>query len=372
MDYATAIRAVLGSSGVSPARQFMANDEPITTRRWSGAVLPLAAVFLFLIGLVRADEGQGGELKIMQPATVGGTPVSKQPVFGSAAWVKVTDAAAFSPRDTAEDAVFDGRMWLSNGYYHGNVLYRDLWASTDGLTWAKILDNTPYDGYSEMAVFDGKLWAVKSSVWCTEGGVVWRQVLDKTPFGERGYGELVVHDGKMWQLGSGADVWNTADGIHWTCVCNEAPYGDRAASAVVVHDGKLWLMGGRLRGENTPPDKGYKQYTTFNDIWCSADGANWARVVEHAPWSPRMWFIAKEYAGEIWIVGGYDNANAANLGDVWHSADGQDWKAFAPETTFSPRHEPTLYVYDHSLWVVAGNSWPVKNDVWRLTLPGAQ
>jgi hypothetical protein len=36
-------------------------------------------------------------------------------------------------------------------------------------------------------------------------------------------------------------------------------------------------------------------------------------------------------------------------------------------TKFSPRHEPTVYVYKGSVWVVAGNSWPLMNDVWRLT-----
>ena len=142
-----------------------------------------------------------------------------------------------------------------------------------------------------------------------------------------------------------------------------------AASAVVVYEGKLWLFGGRISKRNTPPEKGYEKYTTFNDVWCSADGVQWTRVLEHAPWAPRMWFISKVYAGKMWIVGGYDNAHRKNLGDVWHSTDGVHWQQFAAQTSFEPRHEPTCYVYDGSLWVVAGNTWPVKNDVWRLTLP---
>jgi len=286
----------------------------------------------------------------------------------SGSWVCVTEQAAFSPRDTAEDAVFDGKLWLSNGYYHGNVLTRDLWHSTDGATWTLVSDATPYDGYSEMAVYDGKLWAIKGSVWCSTDGVTWTQVAEQTPFGVRGYGELVVHDGKMWQLGSGADVWHSTDGVHWTCVTEQAPYGARAASAVVVFAGKLWLMGGRISQENTPPEKGYQQFTTFNDVWCSQDGVNWECVLEHAPWAPRMWFISQVYAGRMWIIGGYDNVNAANFGDVWYTEDGTTWHEFKSETGFSARHEPTCYVYDASLWVVAGNSWPVKNDVWRLTI----
>jgi len=285
-----------------------------------------------------------------------------------AGWVQVTSAAAFSPRDTAEDVVFKGKMWLSNGYYHGNVLHRDLWSSIDGRTWTKVSGATPYDGYSEMVVFDGKMWAVKGSIWNSADGVNWTRVLEKTPFGERAYGETLVHDGKLWQL-SNSDVWNSTNGINWKCVCKEAPYGLRGAAAIMAYAGKLWLMGGGTPGTNAPPEKGYPGNTTHNDVWCSTDGANWTRVLEHAPWAPRQWFIAKEYAGEIWIVGGYDNVNAGNLGDVWHTRDGKQWKEFVSTTKFSPRHEPTLYVYNNSLWVVAGNAWPVTNDVWQLTLP---
>ena len=315
----------------------------------SRAVCTLLMV-LMVVSMTVAQDGEG-----------------QTPLTGT--WELVTEEAAFSPRDTAEDFVFDGKMWLSNGYYHGNVLHRDLYRSADGVTWEQVSDATPYDGYAEMAVYQDKVWAVKGSVWNSVDGENWTQVLEKTPFGSRGYGELVVHDGKLWQLGSGQDVWNTTDGVNWTCVNPEAPYGARAAAAVAVFEGKLWLMGGRISATNDPPEQGYEKFTAFNDVWCSADGVAWERVLEHAPWSPRMWFISKVYAGRMWIVGGFDNRNNTNLGDVWYTSDGVTWHELKSDPVFSPRHEPTCYVFDGSLWVVAGNEWPVKNDVWRLTLP---
>jgi len=284
-------------------------------------------------------------------------------------WVKLTDHAAFSPRDTAEDLVFDGKMWLSNGWYHNNTHSRDLWRSTDGVAWTRLSDQTPYDVYSEMVVYKDKIWAIKASVWCSTNGKDWTRVAEKTPFGARGYGELVVFKDKMWQLGSGQDVWNTDDGIHWTCVCPKAPYGDRAASAVVPFADKLWLMGGRTPVPNTPPEKGYKNMTTHNDVWSSPDGQNWTQVTPHAPWAPRQWHISKVYRDRIWVIGGHDNVNSYNHGDVWWTTDGAQWHRFVSPTTFAPRHEVTAYVYQDSLWVVAGNTWPVVNDVWRLTLP---
>lgn len=289
----------------------------------------------------------------------------------SASWECVTEHAAFSIRDTAEDVVFDGRMWLSNGYYYDNVLTRDLWCSTDGAEWTLVSKETPYDGYSEMVVYDGRMWAVKGSVWCSDDGANWTEVCAKTPFGVRGYGEVVVHDGKMWQLGSGADVWYSTDGKEWVCATKHAPYGARSACAVAAFRGKLWVMGGSSEARSDPPEKHYPQFTTHNDVWWSVDGANWERALEHAPWAPRMWFISKAYAGKMWIIGGFDNAHGANLGDVWYTEDGTNWHEFVAERTFSPRHEPTCYVFDDSLWVVAGNSWPLMNDVWRLPLADA-
>ena len=65
-------------------------------------------------------------------------PIEMAAEFG--VWTQVVDSAAFSPRDTAEDLVYDGRMWLSNGYYHGDVLTRDLWSSSNGVTWDLVND----------------------------------------------------------------------------------------------------------------------------------------------------------------------------------------------------------------------------------------
>ena len=290
---------------------------------------------------------------------------AEEPYAGD--WLRPTEHAAFSPRDTAEGVVFAGKIWLSNGYVTGGTLVRDLWSSTDGVTWTLITTNAPYDGYAEMTVYAGKIWAVKQNVWNSVDGVNWKQIAEKSPFGIRSYGELVVHDGKMWQLGSGEDVWHTTNGVTWNCVAAHTPYGPRFASAAVAFNGKLWVMGGAVEKTNSPPEKVYPKFTTFNDVWSSADGADWTRVVEHAPWAQRMWFVPVVYADRLWIIGGFDNVHRANFDDVWWTEDGIKWQRLDTKTKFSPRHEVTAYVHDNSLWVVAGNSWPLMNDVWRLT-----
>lgn len=315
------------------------------------------------------ENGRVTRAEMQAPADQPDVPADMK--LPAVSWVKVTDKAAFSPRDTAEDLVYDGKMWISNAYYHGNKLTRDLWNSSDGKTWTLVNDSTVYDGYSELAVYKDKMWAIKGSVWTSTDGKKWEQVLDKTPFGKCGYGEVVVFQDKMWHLGSGPGVWNTNDGVKWTCVNRTPPYGGRSACAVVAFRDKLWVMAGRLSKPNDPPEKGYKNITTLNDVWCSSDGKDWTRVVEHAPWARRMWTISKVYAGRIWLIGGYDNVNSKNLGDVWYTADGKTWHQFVSEPQWKARHESTCYVFKGSLWVVAGNTWPVVNDVWKLTLPQA-
>jgi len=226
---------------------------------------------------------------------------------------------------------------------------------------------TPYDGYAEMVVFQDKLWAIKSSVWNSSDGVNWTQVLDKTPFRTRGYGECVVFQDRIWQLGSGRDVWSSSDGVTWNCVLPEAPFGSRYGSAVAVFDSKLWLCGGCIQTPSEPPEKHYPKFTTYNDVWSSPDGVTWTRVAEHAPWAERMWFVAREYAGRLWIIGGFSNRESKNFAESWYTADGVNWTEAKSDPMWSGRHEPTIYVYQGSLWVVAGNSWPLMNDVWKLT-----
>ncbi len=283
-------------------------------------------------------------------------------------WELVTESAQWGPRDTAEPFVFDRKLWLSNGYYHGNVLYPDLWYSETGENWWCALEKTPYPAYAEMVVYEGKVWAIKGEVWNSSDGENWEQVADETPFGTRGYGEAVVHNGKIFQLGSGSDVYSTTDGVSWECVNSSAPYGSRVGSAVASYDGKLWLMGGRIAKPNDPPEEGYEDWTTWNDVWCSEDGRTWERVLEHAPWAERTWFVAEVYRDRLWIIGGYDNVHHANFGDIWYTGDGKTWHEMPMPDGFKPRHESTPWVYEDSLWIGGGNTWPVLNDVWRLTV----
>ena len=171
----------------------------------------------------------------------------------------VTAKAAFSPRDSADEFLFNGKMWLSNGYGTDGGAIRDLWSSSDGKLWDLVTVNsqngqTPYDAYSELVVYNEKIWAIKGSVWNSTDGVQWTLVLDKTPFSGLNYADVVVFNQEMWYIGGGsAEVWHSNDGANWMRAPESAPFGARRAADVIVFAGKMWLLGGSTGGQIRPP-----------------------------------------------------------------------------------------------------------------------
>src|SRR5262245_26049538 len=58
-------------------------------------------------------------------------------------WVKVTDRAAYAPRDGAGPLVFRNRMWLIGGWNPGDkqhfprICNNEVWCSADGVEWTQ-------------------------------------------------------------------------------------------------------------------------------------------------------------------------------------------------------------------------------------------
>ncbi|MFH1566818.1 MAG: Ig domain-containing protein, partial [Gemmatimonadota bacterium] len=80
---------------------------------------------------------------------------------------------------------------------------------------------------------------------------------------------------------------------------------------------------------------------------------------------------AASYAGRLWVVGGFRaEPRWNNFDDVWYSADGAQWHRLDTAHVWSPRHELSVYVHAGRLWVAGGNAWPLQNDVWSLRIAG--
>ena len=266
-------------------------------------------------------------------------------------WRKVTDEAAFPGRDGAGALVYDGKMWLIGGWNPGdkktNPIHsncnNEVWNSADGAAWSLVKPNSHFDDRFDPA----SDWEARH----TAGYAVYRD--------------------KMWIIGGDPllghyqfDVWNSADGRTWCRVNREdAPWGPRVLHYTVAFKDELWVMGGQTLPQFAPADEIF-----YNDVWSSADGARWTRVLEHAPWSPRgMIGGAAVFKERIWLIGGgtYETASRpyGGYGEVWSSADGRTWDLHTKDVPWSPRVYHDVAVFDDKLWMMEGQHVPgSKND----------
>ena len=112
----------------------------------------------------------------------------------------------------------------------------------------------------------------------------------------------------------------------------EAPweYGDLPAT--LSYRGRMWVMGGRrMPGA-----------ANCNQVWSSADGANWTLVNPGAGWCPRVSPSFAVFRDRMWIMAGtenfYEDTGDTLKNDVWSSADGRDWPPGDPAGRVAEAH----------------------------------
>jgi hypothetical protein len=287
-------------------------------------------------------------------------------------WVRVKDSNPWIPRDSAGELVFNNRMWLFGGYTPG--LVSDVWNSPNGLDWTKA-GEIPCSAGVNIPVnfaYDGKMWVTcnDGALYSSSDGIEWTLENAEVPWKGRYASGGAVFDGKMWAFGRkregepGNDVWSSADGIRWALEMAGTAFSKRQLfSDVLVYRGRLWVVGGGITN--------YHPFKAYNDVWNSPDGKSWTQVTDQAAWPPRIWNSAIVYKNRLWMMGGFRaEPTWNNFNDVWFSADGAEWNQLASEEVWSPRHEFSAYVFDDKLWVVGGNAWPLQNDTWYLEING--
>ncbi|QDU64004.1 Kelch motif protein [Planctomycetes bacterium Pan216] len=337
-----------------------------TTRRQ----LPLSTVLLCLVAAAvttaRANE----------PLVVDGPD-----------WKLVTKEAAWKPRDSSGEMVFEDKLWLLGGWFNSyEAPPRDVWASGEGKTWSLTKRRAPWK-YSDLPMtiaFADRMWLMggwyngrleghgaTNEVWSSADGVTW-DLAGKATWSPRAASAIVKFKGRMWILGGtenyyfgdegslNNDVWSSADGKEWRLETADAGWAPRAYHQAAVLDGKIYLFGG---GNYVP------EYRAFNDVWASSDGTSWEQVTESAPWSPRLWFSSVVYRDRMWVLGGWSNHPSKNWQDVWFSKDGRDWRRLRSKVIWKERHEHSTYVFQDKIIVAGGMTPPLVNDVWSLELP---
>lgn len=302
-------------------------------------------------------------------------------------WTCVTENAGFAPRDGAGALTFRGRMWLLGGWnprdkeHFPKICNSEVWSSVDGKTWKLEMKRAPWEGRhtAGYAVHRDRMWIIggdanqghyQNDVWSSADGTNWELVTDNVPWGPRVLHYTVAFKDRIFVIGGQTlpqfaparelfyrDVWCSADGRNWDRVIEEAAWPQRGMiGGSVVFKDRIWILGGGTYDTPEHPDRKF-----FNDVWSSADGHYWECHLEHAPWHPRQYHEVAVFDGRMWVLEGW---NRTNRNDVWYSSDGIEWQEVS-NTPWAPRHAASVFVHDNALWVVTGNN--MASDVWKLT-----
>ncbi|HVZ79174.1 MAG TPA: hypothetical protein VHE12_00075 [bacterium] len=382
-------------------------------------------------------------------------------------WTRATSSAPFSARAFHQALVFNGQLWVLGGEDASNNFFGDVWATSDGVNWQAMPAAAFGPRASHQAVvFDAgagpQIWVFGGStkvqvsggfrnedlndIWTSTDGLQWTRVLAQAPFDMRTGFTVAAADGRLWVTGGrgedGAlnnDVWYSCDGAHWSKETEHAGFSPRQGASALVFNNGLWILGGldngggqsgSFNGEGwyspigdppacivkaptqtpTPTPGFYAQWNEatsnagfqpraaqaavvfdpatgsgqsgrmwilgggddnrfYNDVWSSPDGITWSSETAQAPWNPRIDHGAVVYDGKIWVVGGQNLDDSLN-GDVWCSSDGVSWVQATSSAPFGPRTGLSLFAYDAGqgprLWVAGGldGNDNALDDLW--------
>jgi Kelch motif len=291
-------------------------------------------------------------------------------------WAKVADSAAFPGAYNFPVFTMRGQMWAF--HHEGN------WYSTDGRTWTK--SELPVaglnSGYQKYVQFQDAIYALgtmegnytnmrlTSRIARTSDFKHWEVLAETSRLPQRVFYGAVVFDNKIWLLGGFDgqryynDVWNSADGVQWTRVLAGAAWSPRIVGAAAVFKNRMWIIGGGLLdGEPTDGRAG-------TEVWSSMDGLNWERATDRMA---RLWGASPiVYDGKLWLVGA--NRDGSFSRAVLVTDDGVNWRE--ESALWSPRGGVATWVFDDKLYMTGGKysvtengeiKFIYSNDVWSMT-----
>lgn len=203
-------------------------------------------------------------------------------------------------------------------------------------------------------------------------GSCWTQATASAAFSPRDYQSSIVFDpatgnpsGKMWVIGGAInnynytptnDVYDSADGKNWAPVIQINPFPARYGHASVVFNPVNGTASGKMWVIG-----GNGVISGLKDVWSSPDGSNWTLATANAGFTAGYSLSAVVFNGKMWVLGGNYNTSG-----VWSSTDGINWGLVTPNAAFPARSFQTALIYDNKIWVIGGfgGTTGVLNDVW--------
>jgi len=193
-------------------------------------------------------------------------------------------------------------------------------------------------------------------------------------FGARSSAGSLIFGNKLYVAGGvGAtdfdDVWNTSDGLTWNQNAVSGAWDARENFGFLNFAGKMWVIGGFNSANNA----------YYNDVWSSVDGDTWVQESPSAGFTARAWFGACVAFGKIWIIGGWDGSTSLN--DVWSSADGVTWTLVKANAEFEARDSFNANYFQGKIFIGGGenssgdtlpNVWSSKDgEQWVEAIPNS-
>jgi hypothetical protein len=229
---------------------------------------------------------------------------------------------------TMSHVFFKNRYWVSGGLeYQTNKFLNEIWSSADGKTWERAVANaewSPRKGHTLVA-FKDKLWLFGGAVgvdsekvsnefvndiWSSTDGAHWTKVIDQAPWTPRDWPRVLVFKGALWLVGGQghSDIWRSEDGKNWKQLTSDSPWHNRYDYGAEVFENILWVYGGREEDSR----KAYK------DVWYSIDGTSWQLQTAEAPWTARSGSNSVAFKGKLLLYGGKHTGHADSFsGDIW-------------------------------------------------------
>lgn len=141
-------------------------------------------------------------------------------------WQRVAPREPFWPARgmIGGSAVFQDRIWILGGGTYDTPqsperkFFNDVWSTGDGVAWRRHVEAAPWTArqYHDVAVFDGRLWVLegyhpknRNDVWHSADGVHWHEV-PNTPWKPRHAASVFVHRDALWMVAGNnmeSDVW---------------------------------------------------------------------------------------------------------------------------------------------------------------------
>ena len=201
-------------------------------------------------------------------------------------------------RDGYQIVSHNGRLYMLGGR-DGGTYYNDVWSSVNGKAWVQETANADWAGREghQAVSYNGRLYVLGG-----DGGQYFDFIL----------GRNIYNDYR--------DVWSSGDGKSWTLEAvwpgAYAAWPGRYGHQAVSHNGRLYILGGAYR-------QIYGDYSYYNDVWSSENGANWTLETVNAGWSASSSHQVVSHNGRLYVLG--------SDADVWSSTDGKNWLREADE-----------------------------------------